>query len=69
MSALHDGALTGASVLITGSTGGIGCAIATLCVQEGAVVFAAGRDEQKLSSLKDELGDAVQVALGSPGDS
>lgn len=43
-------------VLVTGSTNGIGKAIAKRCVQEGAKVMIHGRSEQRAKALQDELG-------------
>lgn len=42
-------------VLITGSTQGIGAAIARLCVQEGAKVMLHGRNEERAQELEQEL--------------
>ncbi len=48
--------LEGARILITGSSGGIGLATASLAQQRGATVFLNGRNEQKLAEAIDRLG-------------
>ncbi len=51
-------------VLVTGSTMGIGAAIARRCVEEGAKVMIHGLDEEaRAKKLCQELGDAVQYCL------
>lgn len=42
-------------ILITGSTGGIGREIALRCIQNGASVIVAGRNENRLKSTVDKL--------------
>jgi NAD(P)-dependent dehydrogenase (short-subunit alcohol dehydrogenase family) len=66
--------LTGKSVLVTGSTSGIGLAFTTHALKEGASVVAVGRRDEALADVEarlgcDELlavradvGDAAQVA-------
>src|SRR5665811_1557914 len=44
-------------ILITGSTTGIGKAIARKCVEEGASVIVHGRDQTSGEKVVDELGD------------
>lgn len=45
----------GRTILVTGASGGIGGATVRLLSTLGATVIAAGRDEQKLAALGDEL--------------
>jgi 3-oxoacyl-[acyl-carrier protein] reductase len=54
--------LTGKVAVVTGATRGIGLAVARRFVEEGADVFAAGRDVEKLESARAEL-----IACGGPG--
>jgi 3-oxoacyl-[acyl-carrier protein] reductase len=53
--------------LVTGSSRGIGAAIARLFAQQGAKVVVHGRDEQALSAVQAEIeqagGTAMQVAV------
>ena len=42
-------------VLITGATGGLGKAFATLLAEKGENVILTGRSAEKLNSLKEEL--------------
>ena len=51
--------LKGGSVLVTGATGDIGRAIVNECVQAGAAVFAAGRNEAKLAALVNQYESRV----------
>ncbi len=53
--------LNGRSVLLTGATGGIGLAIARALHGRGARLLVSGRRHELLESLKDELGDRVDV--------
>jgi 3-oxoacyl-[acyl-carrier protein] reductase len=53
--------LTGKTALVTGATGGIGGAIAKALHAQGAVVALSGRNEGKLQSLADELGERVHI--------
>ena len=53
--------LTGKTALVTGATGGIGEAIARLFHARGATVSISGRREDKLTELKDALGERVHV--------
>jgi NAD(P)-dependent dehydrogenase (short-subunit alcohol dehydrogenase family) len=50
-------------ILITGSTTGIGSAVARHCVAEGAKVMLHGRDEQHAQQLCQELGDAARYII------
>ncbi len=51
--------LAGRTALVTGSTGGLGVAIATALADEGAFVIVSGRDKQR--------GDAVVADIRSAG--
>lgn len=46
--------LKGKSVLVTGATGGIGAATARLLQASGAQLFITGRNEARLTALRDE---------------
>ena len=50
--------ISGARALVAGATGVLGGGIARALHSEGARVALAGRDEQKLAALADELGGA-----------
>ncbi len=53
--------LTGKTALVTGSTGGIGGAIARALHAQGATVGLSGRNEEKLKTLAGELDERVHV--------
>jgi NAD(P)-dependent dehydrogenase (short-subunit alcohol dehydrogenase family) len=57
--------LTGKKALVSGSTAGIGLAIATALAREGAAVVIAGRNKQKLEgareSIRSSFGSKVNV--------
>jgi 3-oxoacyl-[acyl-carrier protein] reductase len=53
--------LTGRTALVTGTTGGIGAAIARALHAQGATVAISGRQADKLEALAAELGDRVHV--------
>ena len=55
--------LSGARVLVAGATGVLGGAIARAMHAQGARVALAGRDEEKLSALADELDGAPTAAF------
>jgi 3-oxoacyl-[acyl-carrier protein] reductase len=57
MSISHKKALQGASILVTGATGGIGQAIVKRCLLAGATVFAGGRNAEALGQMCRQLGD------------
>lgn len=50
------------TVLITGGTGGIGTAIAKRCYENGAKVIIAGRNEEKLLRVANEI-EAIPIVL------
>jgi short-subunit dehydrogenase len=52
--------LSGARVLLTGATGGIGNAIARALHERGAHVVVTGRRQEQLDELASELGDRVK---------
>jgi len=60
--------LTGKSALVTGTTGGIGEAIAKLLHKAGATVAISGRKAEKLEALKAELGDRCVIVPCDLGD-
>ena len=43
--------LRGARTLVTGATGGLGAAIAHVCVDRGADVIVTGRQPERLTAL------------------
>lgn len=47
--------LTGKTILVTGSTSGIGYATAVECAKSGATIVASGRNEEKLEKLVSSL--------------
>lgn len=49
--------------LVTGASSGIGRDMARYLASLGYTVYAVGRDERKLLSLKNELGDKIQVVI------
>ncbi len=53
--------LSSKRALVTGASGGIGSAVARVLVARGAQVFLTGRNEAKLDSLKQELGEQAHV--------
>ncbi len=58
--------LTGRVALVTGSTRGIGRAVAARLVREGAVVVVTGRDEQVAAAVAEELDGDGGRAIGLP---
>lgn len=54
--------LKGRTILVTGGTGGIGVAIAKGCIENGATVIIAGRNQEKLSKAGQQL-NAIPFAL------
>ncbi|CAN5625448.1 SDR family oxidoreductase [soil metagenome] len=61
--------LAGKTALVTGSTAGIGLAIAKRLAAEGATVTITGRSQDKLDAAAAEVGEsgAVQPILADPG--
>jgi short-subunit dehydrogenase len=63
--------LKGKKALISGSTAGIGLAIATALAGEGAHVIIAGRSQEKLQDAKKSIqsssGNKVDTALRAEG--
>lgn len=58
----------GVTVLVTGSSGGIGAAVARLIAARGAQVVLHGRDGTRLDALAADLGSkAIAVDLLAPG--
>ncbi len=55
--------LEGKVVLVTGSTTGIGRAIAVRCAEEGARVVVHGRDEARGRAVVDALGDRAVLCV------
>jgi NAD(P)-dependent dehydrogenase (short-subunit alcohol dehydrogenase family) len=55
-------------ILVTGSTTGIGEAIARRAIAEGARVLIHGRDERRGRKLVKELGDRTALTLGDLAD-
>ena len=53
--------LSTARVLLTGATGGLGQALAQQLVAHGATVLLAGRNAEKLETLKTRFGSAVSL--------
>ncbi|MHB8511661.1 MAG: SDR family NAD(P)-dependent oxidoreductase [Actinomycetota bacterium] len=63
--------ITGARVLITGSSRGLGEGIASYFVRHGARVILHGRDEQRLNALRKRLSDEgahVHTVIGETRD-
>jgi uncharacterized protein len=58
----------GASVLLTGASGGIGKAIARALDGHGARVLASGRREEALERLRDELGGRPELLVADLSD-
>lgn len=57
--------LEGKSILVTGSSSGIGRAIAVLCSQMGAQVILHGRNQTRLNEVMSELeGEGHQIVTG-----
>ncbi len=54
-------ALSGKVALVTGATGGIGGALARGLAGAGAHIALHGTSEEKLSALKEELGDSASI--------
>lgn len=61
--------LTGKVALVTGASGGIGCAIAKALHAQGATVVLSGTRAEALEALKAELGERAFVAVCNLSDS
>jgi len=61
--------LIGKTALVTGSTAGIGLAIAERLAQEGAETIICGRSQDKLDAAADRIGRVgkVRPVLADPG--
>jgi NAD(P)-dependent dehydrogenase (short-subunit alcohol dehydrogenase family) len=57
--------LEGKTALVTGSTAGIGLAIATALAQEGASVIINGRTQQRVDNAVSTSGAAHGIAAGT----
>ena len=55
--------LSGARVLLTGASGGIGNAIARALHERGAHVIVTGRRAEQLEALRGELGDRIEPVV------
>jgi short-subunit dehydrogenase len=53
--------LRGARALVTGTTGGLGDAIARACASRGAKVIVTGRREQQVRALATDIGGEFVV--------
>ena len=60
--------LEGKVILVTGSTTGIGEAIARRSVEEGARVMVHGRSEERAKAVSDELGEAARYVTAELQD-
>lgn len=60
--------LNGKAALVTGASGGIGGAIARTLHGAGAKVLLAGTKLDKLTALKDALGERAEIAAADLGD-
>lgn len=58
--------LDGKTAIVTGSTAGIGLAIAKRLSQEGVAVTITGRNQAKLDAAAAEIGGAVNPVLADP---
>lgn len=59
---LTVGRFEGTNVIVTGGSSGIGRATVLAFAEEGARVFASGRDEERLAKVKAESTDPARVA-------
>lgn len=53
------------TILVTGSTSGIGSAVAGLCIQLGAKLIVTGRNAGRLEALKQAHGDAILQSIAA----
>lgn len=68
-SILSQSSLAETTVVVTGATGGIGQAIASNAIANGAFVIACGRDRDKLEHLREEHTDHVHTLCYDVTDS
>ncbi|MBI4582540.1 MAG: SDR family oxidoreductase [Planctomycetes bacterium] len=59
-----DRKLEGKVIVIIGGTAGIGLSAAKACIEAGARVVAAGRDEERAEAARSELGERARVLAG-----
>ncbi len=52
-------------ILITGSSTGIGAAVARRCIAQGAQVMVHGRHQERMAALCDELGSSAHYVIAS----
>jgi 3-oxoacyl-[acyl-carrier protein] reductase len=65
---MSHGKLEGKRVLVTGSSAGLGEAIATMLAKEGATIFIHGRDAARANQVADAIrrdGGLAEVTLGN----
>ncbi len=62
------GVLSGQHAVITGGSRGIGAAIATALVTDGATVSLIGRDGARLQSMADQLGPSAYAVVADVSD-
>ena len=60
--------LTGKTALVTGASGGIGAAIATMLHAQGANVVLHGTREVRLAALQAEFGERAHIVTADLGD-
>ena len=58
--------LIGKTALVSGSTAGIGLAIAKGLAQEGATVYVNGRTEARVKQAMAEVEGQLKASLGAP---
>ena len=59
MSSSSKSSLENRSIIVTGATGGIGSAIVSACIESGAKVFAAGRNNDVLQQMQRQFGEEI----------
>lgn len=60
--------MNGKTVFLTGAAGGLGKAIAESFYAQGSKIILAGRNEEALNALKNELGERAFVVCGDLAD-
>ncbi len=68
MSPATDGTMAGRVALITGASSGIGRALTLMLLREGVHVVATGRNEERLSALREEANGLPGSLLTSVAD-